>query len=136
MEPRIREYADRLRLLARITRELGAKPIFVTQPSRQYRITPDGLEGRSSINSYDEHPFNGVDYYHMMRKLNAVTEAVAGEKDALFIDLASLDRWVDQDFYDFAHMTPQGTEKVGFLLYAALENIIGDTGQVSPPGRE
>jgi hypothetical protein len=72
----------------------------------------------------------------MMRKLNAVTEAVAGEKDALFIDLASLDRWVDQDFYDFAHMTPQGTKKVGFLLYAALENIIGDTGQVSPPGRE
>ena len=60
----------------------------------------------------------------MMRKLDNVTQAVAIEKDAFFIDLASHTGWDDTDFYDFAHNTPQGAEKVGVLLWRALRRII------------
>ncbi len=130
MEPRLHEYADRLRLLADMTSEFGAKPIFVSQPSRRYRITPDGLSGDSGVSSYEDHQYNGVDYYNMMRKLDGVTEAVTMEKDALFVDLAQHGRWVYTDFYDFAHMTPQGAKKVGVLLYDALRNAIS----ASPSG--
>jgi len=129
MDQRLNEYATRLRLLADMTRNLGAKPIFVSQPSRKYRITPDGLMGENTVSSYDRHEFNGVDYYHMMRKLNGITKAVASAKDALFVDLASHNGWVDADFYDFAHMTPQGAEKVGELLWGALMNVVTGTEQ-------
>ncbi len=124
MDQSLNEYATRLRLLADMTRNLGAKPIFVSQPSRRYRITPDGLVGENTVSSYDGHEINGVDYCHMMRKLDGITKAVASEKDALFVDLASHHGWVDADFYDFAHMTPQGAEKVGELLWGALKNLV------------
>ena len=124
MESRLNEYRNRLRVLADMTQGLGAKPIFVSQPSRKYRPTPDGIVGDSTIGFYDGHEFNGVDYYHMMRKLDGVTKAVASEKDALFVDLSSQPVWLDTDFYDFLHMTPSGAEKVGVLLSRALRNVI------------
>ena len=64
-----------------------------------------------------------------MRKLDSVTKDVADEKDALFIDLAGYTGWVDTDFYDFGHMTPQGAEKVGDLLWRAMRNIITNAEQ-------
>lgn len=125
MDRRLREYATRLRALADMTHRMGAKPIFVSQPSRKYRITPEGgLIGDSSVSFYDGHQYNGVDYYHMMRKLDGVTKAIAMEKDGLFVDLAIHAGWVDTDFYDFAHMTPKGVEKVGELLWEALKNVV------------
>jgi|GEM_PF-1912275 len=72
----------------------------------------------------------------MMRKLNDVTEAVAREKSALFVDLAKHSSWDDVDFYDFTHMTPQGAGKVGNLLYDALSNSIRDAEQIAPPDKE
>lgn len=124
MDQSLNEYSTRLRLLADKARKLGAKPIFVSQPSRRYRNTPDGLVGDDSIRSYDGHDFNGVDYYHMMRRLDSITKAVAIEKDALFVDLGINSGWVDADFYDFAHMTPQGAKKVGELLWEALKSVV------------
>lgn len=124
MEPRLNEYAGRLRALADLTRNLGAKPIFVSQPARKWRITTQGLTGDSTVSFYDDYEFNGVDYYHMMRKLDNVTKIIAREKDVLFVDLAGNPEWVDADFYDFYHMTPKGAEKVGFLLWNALKDII------------
>jgi lysophospholipase L1-like esterase len=136
MEPRLNEYANRLRVLADMTHNLGAKPIFLSQPSRRYRITPDGIAGDSTIDSYDSHEYNGVDYFHMMRKLDSITKAVASENDALFVDLASHTGWVDTDFYDFAHMTPQGAEKVGDLLWRALRNVMTGADQAHRAGME
>lgn len=124
MKTRLNEYANRLRILADKTYALGAKPIFVSQPSRRYRITPNGIQGLDKVNVYDGHPYNGVDYYHMMKKLDNVTKSVAAEKGALFVDLAGQNVWEDSDFYDFSHMTPQGTKKVGTLLYEALKTTI------------
>ena len=136
MDSRLNEYANRLRILADMTYDLGAKPIFVSQPSRRYRITPDGIVGRSQISSYDDHQINGVDYYHMLRRLNSITEAVAREKNAFFVDLASHYGWIDTDFYDFAHMNPQGARKVGGLLYSALMNMYPGAEQIALPDKE
>ena len=136
MQPRLNAYADRLRILADMTRSFGAEPIFVSVPSRQYRITPDGIEGQNAVSSYERCEINGVDFYHMMRQLDSVTEAVAAEKGALFVDLASHAGWADADFYDFAHMTPRGAEKVGTHLYEALRSTIPGTEQIDPPDSE
>jgi len=132
MQRRLDAYADRLRILADKTYDFRAKPIFVSQQSRKYRITPHGIEGEGTVSSYEGHPINGVDYFHMMRRLNSVTKAVADEKGAIFIDLASHTSWTDDDFYDFEHMTPQGVKKIGTILYDVLRSIIPAAKQPEP----
>jgi lysophospholipase L1-like esterase len=136
MQPRLKAYADRLRILADLTHDFGAKPIFVFQPTRKYRITPDGIEGISWVSSYEDYEINGVDYYHMIRQFNRVTEAIAKRKGALFVDLMSHANWADTHFYDFGHMTPQGAEKVGTLLSEALRSVIPRVGQTALPNKK
>jgi len=136
MEKRLDEYANRLRILADKTYAIGAKPIFVSQPSRRYQITPGGVRGQDSVRFYDGHPYNGVDFYQMMRKLDNVTKSVAVEKGASFVDLASKPIWEDSDFYDFSHMTPEGAQKVGTLLYEALKNKCTDAEKTSPQDKK
>ena len=89
-----------------------------------YRITSEGVEGQRGVNVYDQHEYNGVDFYHMMRQLDRVTRSVALEKHAIFVDLASHNDWRDTCFYDFAHMTPEGARRVGTLLYESLRTIV------------
>ena len=124
MKPRLDEYATRLRILADLSREFGAQPIFVSQPTRHYRVTAAGIEGHKNRGTYDGHRYNGVDYYHMIRRLDGVTKAVAMEKGVIFVDLGGHENWNDTDFYDYSHMTPRGASKVGILLYNELRNWI------------
>ena len=135
MVPSLNAYAERLRILAHMTHQSGSKPIFVTQPSRKYRVTSHGIEGVHNANSYEGHEINGVDFHFMMRRLDSVTKAVSDEKGALFVDLASHTNWADADFYDYSHMTPQGAKKVGNLLYEGLRVIIPDAERVAPPDK-
>jgi len=129
MAPRLDAYAARLRLLADLTREAGAVPVFVTQPSRHYRVVPGGVEGEARVTLYDDRRMNGVDFHHAMRKSDGVMQMVAAEKGALYVDLANRAEWLNADFYDLAHMTPKGAEKIGLFLYEALK------GQVTPERR-
>jgi hypothetical protein len=129
MTPRLDAYAGRLRLLADLTRKAGATPIFVSQPSRHYRITSQGIEGQADATLIDGRRINGVDFYHVMRKIDGVAASVAREKGALYVDLAGRTEWTDADFYDLVHMRPQGAAKVGEVLYEALK------GKVTPERR-
>ena len=124
MASRLDAYAERLRLLADLTRQAGAVPVFVTQPSRHYRVVAGGIEGEARVTLYDDRSLNGVDFRHAMRRSDGVMKAVAVEKGALFVDLAGRTEWVDADFYDLVHMTPQGAAKVGLFLYEALKDRV------------
>lgn len=121
MAPRLDAYAGRLRLLADLTRKAGATPIFVSQPSRHYRLTATGIEGQADVTLVDGRRINGVDFHHLMRKMDGVAASVAREKGALYVDLAGRGEWTDADFYDLVHMTPQGAAKVGNFLYESLK---------------
>jgi len=86
-------YADRLRLLADLTFRAGATPIFVSQPTRHYRITRVGSR-RVDATPYDHLSVNGIDVYHVMRKLDGVARSVATEKGAIYVDLqAAMSGW-------------------------------------------
>ena len=119
--PRLDAYAARLRQLADLTRQAGAIPVFVTQPSRHYRAIPEGIEGQSGESLYEGRSINGLDFRHVMQKFDGAMKSVAAEKGALYVDLASRTEWADADFYDFVHMTPQGAAKVGDFLYESLK---------------
>ena len=124
MTPRLDAYAARLRLLADLTRRAGAVPVFVTQPSRHYRVVQGTIEGQADVTMYDDRRMNGVDFRHAMRRMDDVMRAVASEKGALFVDLSGRTEWVDADFYDLVHMTPQGAAKAGLFLYEALKDRV------------
>lgn len=124
LAPRLDAYAGRLRMLADLTRKAGATPVFVSQPSRHYRFAAGGVEGQSGESSIDGRRINGADFREVMMRMDGVARAVAAEKGAIFVDLASRGEWVDADFYDFVHMTPQGAEKVGKFLFEALKDRV------------
>jgi hypothetical protein len=123
MSSRLDAYAQRLRILVDRTRDFGSKPIFVTQPSRHYRLTKNGVQGRTNVITYEGRQINGVDHYHMLRQFNSVMEAVCRERQVFFIDLAAESEWEDGDFYNFGHMTPRGARKVGLYLFARLRSL-------------
>ena len=126
---RIGLYADRLRALVDLSRDMGAMPVFVTQSIRKYRLTSNGLiEGiPREKQPYDGHVVSGVDLYWMMQKMNNVVEAIAREKGIPYIPLGDYRGWKDEDFYDFLHLNPSGTRKLAELMHPYLKEIVGDT---------
>ena len=124
MAARLEAYAQRLRLLADLTHKAGAIPVFVTQPSRHYRVVQGVLEGQDVTHNFDGRPVNGLDFRGIMRRMDGVAAAVAAEKGGLLVDLSARTDWADADFYDFVHMTPQGAAKVGQFLSDALKDRV------------
>lgn len=122
MDTRLKEYAERLEMLIQKTESFGSTPIFMTSPSRMYRLREGRIEGVKAFGSYKGAPINGVDYYYLMMKLDHVTCSTAKEHNILCLDLAKemIQEWEEDDFYDFAHMTPKGARKVGQYIFEIL----------------
>jgi hypothetical protein len=120
------EYSKRLGVLIEKTRQMGAEPIFVTQPSRYYRFNDQHkLEGSEQPFKYGLYNGNGVDYYYMRQIQDSVLLAVANKNQVKCLDLAKAENlWEENDFYDFNHMTPKGAGKVGTYLFNNLREYI------------
>lgn len=123
LEENLRDYAERLRILIEKTRELGAMPIFVTQPVHMYRIREGVVEGVDRQQAYKYVFVNGVDMYYIFKMFNEVTMSVCEEQRAICLDLASDTIWEDSDFYDFLHMPPRGIRKVGEHMFEKLKEL-------------
>ena len=82
------------------------------------------VKGATETIKYDDIEINGVDYYYMIRKLDAVTKDVAQKEGAIYIDAAGETEtsWEEGDFYDYTHMTPQGARKLGLYLHNRLKD--------------
>jgi len=115
---RRRAYANRLKRLARLTRELGAEPVFVTQTLMSSREVDGRLVGVEGVGS------NGLDANIILGLFNATTLQVCREVRAICVDLARELRpeFDDADFYDFSHTTPRGAAKIGAYLYRSLRD--------------
>jgi hypothetical protein len=120
LRQRLAAYRERLLTLGRLARQWGGRAICVTQPSRAYKKDGDTIRGVTPLGHYDGLTINGVDYYHMLRHFHRATVQTCAEMGGLPIDLANEVAWSDDDFYDFAHNTPRGAEKIGRYLYATL----------------
>ncbi len=124
MDIRLNEYEFRIKKLIEKSKEIGAFPIFVSQPSRKYKIESNHLLGISEKMNYGNFKYNGVDYRRMTRRLDKVTQQVALNNGAIFVDLAMNTDWSDMDFYDWSHSTPSGTEKIGDFLFDELKTVL------------
>ena len=59
-----------------------------------------------------------------MNSMNKEIYAVASEYNLATIELTNILIWKDSDFYDFNHMNPTGTQKLGLYLSDRIINVI------------
>lgn len=120
----IERFGERVdRLLGR-TRAIGAKAICATQPVRYFRVRHGtNLEGTAEIFKGPDGPLNGVDYYYKKRAIDREMVKRCQDAGAIVVDLASRE-WSDEDFYDYVHMVPRGTKKVGERLAEELAQYL------------
>ena len=120
-EKNIAVFENRLSLLLQHTRKMGATPIFVMQPSLMFRFDKSGkVMGVTDVYYIEKHPYNGVDFYHLLSKLNAsIKEQRNG---SILVDLTDVRDWQETDFYDLFHNTPKGAKKVGWEIYKKLKD--------------
>ncbi len=125
MRGRLDAYEQRLTALCDRVAAVGSVPIFVTQSRRRVFDIIDGcVYGRPYVKNYDGFECNGVDHYYMTRLLNQRTAQVCLAHDGIFIDLdAELEFDLRTDFYDNAHVTPAGADKIGHYLYGKLNHL-------------
>lgn len=116
---RLGEYGERLRILARRIRELGAVPIFVTQARPSYRIRNGQILGTPGPDGTVALP-----NYALLAAHNRKTMEVCGAVKAICIDLAAELFFEDGDHYDEVHTTPKGSAKIGRYLFKKLKNVV------------
>jgi len=123
MQNRCRQYQQRIAQLIAFTKQQGATPIFVTQPTLMYRVVGDTLYGSANTFDYDGQPANGVDYYYLKRQLDSTLQHTCNQQQIPYIPMANEGIFGQADFYDLYHMTPAGTHKFGKLLFSKLHPI-------------
>ncbi|MCZ4351038.1 hypothetical protein O4H61_00775 [Roseovarius aestuarii] len=124
---------DNITTLAKLSRDMGAQPIFVTQRSTAWaRIDgkvvgiPDVAPG--FLNRYTARfgDINGVDIYMIERRIADQILGACNAAEALCFDLmGDLDFDLAQDFYDEVHNTARGAGLVAAYLYDKLSALDG-----------
>ena len=124
MDNRIRAFEKRLRALVQKVRALGGTPVFATQTYRTHKLENGRLLGFSTPRAFAGTEINGVDLYLIMGIINEKTMEVCQASGGICIDLATELAFEDNDFYDTAHNTPKGAEKIGHYLYSKLQGVL------------
>ncbi len=117
----LQAFKSRLEKLIAYSEKMGAIPIFITQPTFLYQLRNGEVFGVEELNYLEEsYAYNGVGYYTLLNKLNAVIKEVVREEQV--IDLTNDSDWEADDFYDYYHTTEAGAAKLGKKIYDRLQN--------------
>lgn len=119
LETNAKHFRERFQLLMNFTRQMGARPICVSQPSQIYRKVDGQMRGLAVVNGH-EATMNGMDYRRSMLLLAQVMKEECAASGGFYIDIES-QPFTRTDFYDFVHMTPKGARKLGELLYEEMK---------------
>ncbi len=99
---------------------MGCEPVFATPPLRSARIIDSRLVGSAEEVTLDSVRVNGLDMYLIMQRFNEATRQVAEKHDVRLLEAALDIPWTDSDFYDFAHNSPAGAQKLGDYFFEHL----------------
>ena len=111
----IEGFRERLITLVAQIENTGALPICVSQPHALAWDFGQGLVGIEQAFTHDGRTYNGIDYQRSMYGLNKEMKEICIKRGGFYIDLASADFELT-DYYDYIHMNPVGTAKVGSKL--------------------
>lgn len=116
-------YAERLGLIADLTRANGITAVWITQPAL-FGDTVDPTTGVDLAMAKVNGRGNGHLEWRLLEMNNDVLRRVARERGVPLIDLA---RELPKDsryFYDFLHFTNEGSEQVGEIVARELAPIL------------
>lgn len=111
-------YHERLMKLVETTREMGAVPVLVTQPTLYGDVIDDrtGIDlGKIYVSEVD-----GITAWKILELYNDITRIVARDLDVRLVDLANELPKSSYYFYDTIHFTNEGAAMVGGLLHQEL----------------
>lgn len=112
-------YHERLTRLVETTREIGAIPFLVTQPTLYGDVVDDrtGIDlGKIYVSQVD-----GITAWKILELYNDITRVVARDLEVKLVDLASELPKSSYYFYDTIHFTNEGAARVGSILHQELE---------------
>lgn len=115
----IDSYKDRLRELARLSHDMDAVPVFVTQTRGDFKVVDGKVLGM-----VEEDGLNGVDHHIRVSAYNAALREVCAEQGWVCLDMAREVTFEVGDFYDYLHNTPKGAAKVGHWLATKLAGLV------------
>ncbi len=116
-------FLPRLDLLVKATKAMGSQPIFVTQRTYMWKEENGKIFGVANTSEVDGIEVNGIDRYVMEIAMADAILNFCKERQLTCIDgHRALD--ASEDFYDFAHNTPKGAERLGTYIGARLLNVI------------
>jgi hypothetical protein len=123
----------RVQELDRLTRQFGAKSIFVTQRSARWTRIGDKVVGipkylQGKANEFEANVLgevNGVDIYHVERLVADEIMKKCIELNAICIDLMTeITFKLPGDFYDHIHTTTSGSKVIGEYLFQKLRGVL------------
>ena len=124
---------DNIATLARLTREMGAVPIFVTQRSTAWTLENGKVVGIKQIspgflNRYTARfgPINGVDVHAVESRIaDAILTACRAADAACFDLMHEVTFDLGRDFYDEVHTNAVGAEVIAAYLHRKLSELEG-----------
>jgi len=102
----------KLEELSRLTSEIGAIPIFVTQKTLRWK------KDKSSISSIDK-----IDHYFNEKKISKTIIDFCIKNNIKYIDGFNKLRFIKEDTWDLVHTSPSGSEKIADLIYGEIKTI-------------
>jgi len=132
LSPWLDAYGVRVEKLISRIRDLGAKPIIVTQHMAHYRLRDGRIFGHVVKESYRdklqgrtvEKGSVDVGPYATMMAHNRRAMKVCRDAKAICIDVSRDLVFEDGDHYDFSHTTPRGSAKLAKFLFEHLKDRI------------
>ncbi|MDB9704139.1 GDSL-type esterase/lipase family protein [Rhodospirillales bacterium] len=109
-------FETRLRRLAERIRAFGAEPIFVTQPSAEYRLDGEWI----LLPAVKDMP-SVAPQVIVLHLFNDIVMQTCLDVKAVCVDVAGNVEFRDGDFYDRIHNTDRGAKKIGTYLFKALK---------------
>lgn len=118
-------FKHRLQKLIDLSLDMGAEPIFITQPMALYRLNQGELSGVAAPRHdyVTGQALTGVDSYELISYLNKAMHDVCQDEYKI-VELTSLSVWEEEDFHDWYHNTPQGTSKVADEVWKQLGSYL------------
>ena len=103
----------KLEELSRLTNEIGARPIFVTQKTLRWK------KDKSLIYSIDN-----INHYFNEKKISKVIIDFCIKKNIKYIDGFNKLKFIKEDTWDLVHTSPSGSEKIADLIYLETKSIL------------
>ena len=122
-------YAHTAQQIRAVSNLEGIRPVFLLQPILALSHKPF-TEIEKKMRAYDVAP-GGPQYVYVLRELYRKISgemAAAAEKDGFrFEDMETLyDRWPEQAFSDFAHLTPEGNRAIAEEVFKRFGQSFAD----------